>query len=98
MRYLVAVLCLAACAPEDAPDARDYTDSACPPPPPRWSRDQTAVCDRGRAAMPRYVAMETCAAELGRDAPGTIASTHPNGVRCVLPYIVVTLDDVRRAP
>lgn len=48
--------------------------------------------------MPRYVAMETCAAELGRDAPGTIASTHPNGVRCVLPYIVVTLDDVRRAP
>lgn len=100
MRYLIAALALAACAPDDTA-ARDYTLDACPPP---WGAevanpvDRLMVCDRGAGESPRFATLVACQNEVNPQPRYTgyaLNSTHPSAMRCRATIGLVTIDDVR---
>jgi hypothetical protein len=100
MRYLVAALLVAACAPEEGA-VRDYSLAACPPP---WGPevtnpvDRLTVCDRGAGASPRFVTLAACQSEVNPQPPHAsyaLESTHPARLMCRATIGLVTIDDVR---
>lgn len=92
---------VAGCAGDDL-TARDYTVTTCPP---RWGEGTPTampveVCDRGVGATPRFVTVESCAADLGARLPESFAlnGTHPDRARCIAQRggALVTIADVAR--
>lgn len=106
MRTILAVAFLALACGADADPPRDYTYAgACPAPvsPTMFNRVVPTVCDRGVGYSPRFVTIETCAAEGGVSIPAVVSTvnaepSHPARLRCFqgMPQVdLFTYDDVR---
>lgn len=100
VRALLAAALLVACSSE-----RDYSLTACPA---RVAAagDLDEACDRGSGESPRFVTLDACALEVGRNdlagRPRSYSCSHPNRSVCAVssgfPRVLCTIDDVIAAP